>query len=173
MPYVKGKNGIDFRPPNTGVRNNFYGTTFTATTTGETILSSVLIPSNTFVSADVVDIYTLTTKSTINGATLKLRIGPNQTTGDTQVAILTGATRSVWLPLTRRITISGATNSTSIFDTATSSVTGQETNGAWNSLTTINWTVNNYISLCVLPSGTGITVNCEFIKLKRFDGDQR
>lgn len=174
MPYVRGKNGIDFRPPGTGVRNNVSVENFSGTT-GETIQSSVLIPANTFAATDIIDFYTLVTKPGIvaGTTTVRLRIGTTQTTGDTQVAIITPTVgRAAYIPLIRRLIVSGASTTTYVMSSTTSSVIFYNTTG-WTSNISINWTTNNYVSVSTQTTNTTDRVNVEFIKLKRFDGDSR
>lgn len=174
MPYVRGKNGIDFRPPGTGVRNNVSVANFSGTT-GETILSSVLIPANTFSTSDIIDFYTLSTRTGFGTGTctLRVRIGTTQTTADTLAGTVTNASsRSLYLPMVRRFIISGASNSTYCFSATTSSVTHYNQTGGISNLA-INWTTDNYISVSFQSFNTINNINVEFIKLKRFDGDSR
>lgn len=174
MSYVRGKNGIDFHPPGTGVRNNVSVVDFSGTT-GETILSSVLIPANTFAATDIIDFYTLATRTGLGTGTcsLRIRIGTTQTTGDTLAGTVTvSGTRNLYLPMVRRFVISGASTNTYCLSATTSSVTHYNQTGGTSNLA-INWTTNNYISVSFQAFSTTDNINVEFIKLKRFDGDSR
>ena len=174
MSYVRGKNGIDFHPPGTGVRNNVSVANFSGTT-GETILSSVFIPANTFVVTDIIDFYTLATRTGFGTGTctLRIRIGTTQTTADTLAGTVSiSGVRSLYLPMVRRFVISGASSTTYCLSATTSSVTHYNQTGGTSNLS-INWRTDNYISVSFQSFNTTNTINVEFIKLKRFDGDNR
>lgn len=172
MSYVRGKNGIEFHPPGTGVRNNVSVAGFSGST-GETIQSSVLIPANTFASSDIIDFYSAITKGGASSTlTARIRIGTTQTTADTLCGLVSAAGRQQYIPLIRSFIISGTSTTTYCLSASTDSVTHYNQTGGTSNLS-INWTIDNYVSVSTQATSTGTTCNVEFIKLKRFDGDSR
>jgi len=170
MSYVRGKNGIDFRPTNTGTRNNVSSESLSGVT-GETIISSVLIPADTFQAYDIVDVYSVLTKNQLGVATIRLRIGPNQTTADTLAGTSVGTgSRTQYQPFIRRFIIKNITTNTECLLSTADSNTYINSAGGTSSLS-IDWTVNNYISVTAQSTTTTSIVNVEYIKIKRMDGD--
>lgn len=166
MPYLRYKNGIEYRPPNTGTRNNVAGENFSGST-AETIISQVLVPSNTFVIGDMIDVYTLLTKNTTGTSTVRLRIGTGGTTSDIVVATnVTAGTTTQWAPILRKYIVAQPNGSTYGFSGTTSSPTFVNESGAIEFFN-LNWTKDNYISVTSQASALGTVVNVECIKLKR------
>jgi len=167
MAYVRFKNGVEYRPPNTGVNNNVAGDNFSGSTS-ETVISQVLIPANTFTTGDMFDVYSLLTKNQTGNITLRLRIGPLGTTADTLVATNTTSTvRTQWVPLFRKFIYLGST-SVYGFSGSTSSPTFVNETG---NITTYSLplTGNTYISVTSEATSTATTVNVKYIKLKRVE----
>lgn len=165
MAYARFKNGVEYRPPNTGVNNNVAGDNFSGSTS-ETVISQVLVPANTFGLGDMIDIYSLLTKNQSGNITLRLRIGSAGTTSDTLVATsVTTNVRTQWVPLFRKFIYLGST-SVYGFSGSTSSPTFVNETGDIT-IYSLPLTGNTYISVTSEATTTATTVNVKYIKLKR------
>jgi hypothetical protein len=166
MAYARFKNGIEYRPPNTGVNNNVAGDNFSGSTS-ETVISQVLVPANTFSVGDMIDIYSLLIKNTAGQTTMRLRIGTGGTTSDTLVATNTAGVRVQWMPLFRKfIYLGGATSNTYGFSATTSSSTFFSPQSD-TTLYTLSWDKDQYVSVTSQAVNTNVVVNVKCIKLKR------
>lgn len=117
--------------------------------TGTVILSSVLIPANTFAVNDVIQIEHVIQKSGTSG-TLTWRYyynTSNSLTGATQLAVRGEGSTNVFLPGMRKMAIRSTTNNTFICNTAAGFYTDFQTITSAPSTVSLNWTVDSYIIL--------------------------
>lgn len=143
----------------------------TVSTTGITLLNSVLITGNTFNANDVVTIEGLVTKSNSLG-TLTLYFYWN-TSASLSGAILLGTSATVvaatrYYLIYRKLNIVNATNSTVLAPTAT---VGNQDNAILSgalSTVAINWTSNGYIILAADHSSASENVVGQWIKVSNF-----
>lgn len=167
--YIRNKNGILFTPPGVNEINNFTGSENNTSIT-ETILSSVLIPANSFKTYDIIEIESRLRKNNSNGAaTIRIRIGTGQTTTDSLVATFSSTTISdSFIPIKRTLKITSATTTTQVINSSTSLSFDDEFSGSTLSDVTIDWTKNNYISVTGQLVSASDNMNCMYIKTKRF-----
>lgn len=171
--YIRNKNGIRFTPPVVETINNFIGFENVTDDTSELILSSVLIPADSFKLYDIIEIESRIRKNNTNGiVAIRIRIGTGQTTSDTLVATYssTSATHT-FIPIKRTLTIKdldGTPSGTKTIDASTSVSYDYIYSGFTISDLNINWTLNNYISVTGQMQSLLDEMNCMYIKTKRF-----
>lgn len=169
--YIRKKNGVLFYGPNVTTINNFLGSE-NSTSTSEVVLSSLLIPASSFTTSDIFTIDTRMRKNNANGIlTTRIRIGTGQTTADPQVAIFTTASAaSTYAPLSRDIKITSSTGTSEVFDTATSTAIDGAYSGTSLSNVSINWNVDNYISVTGQLASSADQMNCMYIYVRQYNG---
>lgn len=143
----------------------------TVSTTGITLLNSVLITGNTFNANDVVTIEGLVTKSNSLG-NLTLYFYWN-TSASLSGAILLGTSATVanstrYYLIYRRLNIVNATNSTVLAPTATAANQDNAILSGALSTVAINWTSNGYIILAADHSSASENVVGQWIKVSNF-----
>ena len=144
---IRTVEGQTYNPPKEGLMGA-QGQTLSGT---ETVLDSVLIPANTFTQYDVVDIISRIIKTGTNQTTIvRIRIGPSINTSQTLVATnQTGTSSLLLIPTFRRLFIQNVSNSTYVLNTGGSFIIDLSPSNAYNNITTIDWTVDNYIIITV------------------------
>jgi hypothetical protein len=168
MPIIRKYNGVDLSPPGTGSTNSYTTLNITGTV-AETILSTTLIPANTFQQYDIIGIESRLRKgSTSATATIKIRIGTTQSLTATQVATYTSTSASHgYIPIMRRMvvkTVDGSGSGTEVLTTGTSMPSDVSRAGDTGiSNLAINWTVDNYIIATGQLGNTGDTMNCMYL----------
>jgi len=169
LNYIRGKNGILFTPPGVDTINNFLGSE-NSTSTSEIILSSVLIPANSIKNYDILEIESRLRKNNSNGvANIRIRIGTGQTTSDTLVGDYSSTTvGNTFIPIRRVIKVANNTNSSEIIETSSSISFDDSYSGFTLNNVTIDWTKNNYISICGKLSSASDNMNCMYIKTKKY-----
>jgi len=149
---IRKVEGQTYNPPKEGLMGSS-GQTLTGT---ETVLDSVLIPANTFTQYDVVDIISRIIKTGGNQRPIvRIRIGPSIDTSQTLVGTNdTGATTALLIPTFRRLFIQNVSNSTYVLNTGSTFLLIIDINApnAYSNITTIDWTVDNYIIITVVWS---------------------
>jgi hypothetical protein len=154
---IRTVEGQTYNPPKEGLMGT-QGQTLTAT---ETVLDSVLIPANTFAQYDVVDIISRIIKTGSNQRPIvRIRIGPSIDTSQTLVGTNdTGATTGLLTPTFRRLFIQNVSNSTYVLNTGSTllSIIDLNAPNAYSNITTIDWTVDNYIIITVVWSAFSST----------------
>lgn len=147
---IRKVEGQTYNPPKEGLMSSS-GQTLTGT---ETVLDSVLIPANTFTQYDVVDIISRIIKTGANQRPIvRIRIGPSINTSQTLVGTNeTGATTALLIPTFRRLFIQNVSNSTYVLNTGSTFLLIIDINApnAYSNITTIDWTVDNYIIITVV-----------------------
>ena len=146
---IRKVEGQTYNPPKEGLMSSS-GQTLTAT---EAVIDSVLIPANTFTQYDVVDIISRIVKTGSNQQPIvRIRIGPSINTSQTLVGTnQTGATTALLIPTFRRLFIQNVSNSTYVLNTGSTFLLIIDINApnAYSNITTIDWTVDNYIIITV------------------------
>jgi len=145
---IRTVEGQTYNPPKEGLMSSS-GQTLTGT---EAVIDSVLIPANTFTQYDVVDIISRIIKTGTNQTTIvRIRIGPSINTSQTLVATnQTGTSSLLLIPTFRRLFIQNVSNSTYVLNTGGSFIIDLSPSNAYNNITTIDWTVDNYIIITVV-----------------------
>jgi len=145
---IRTVEGQTYNPPKEGLMGA-QGQTLSGT---ETVLDSVLIPANTFTQYDVVDIISRIIKTGTNQLPIvRIRIGPSINTSQTLVATnQTGTSSLLLIPTFRRLFIQNVSNSTYVLNTGGSFIIDLSPSNAYNNITTIDWTVDNYIIITVV-----------------------
>jgi hypothetical protein len=153
---IRKVEGQTYNPPKEGLMSSS-GQTLTGT---ETVLDSVLIPANTFTQYDVVDIISRIIKTGSNQRPIvRIRIGPSINTSQTLVGTNdTGATTALLIPTFRRLFIQNVSNSTYVLNTGSTFLLIIDINApnAYSNITTIDWTVDNYIIITVVWSSFNV-----------------
>jgi len=147
---IRTVEGQTYNPPKEGLMGA-QGQTLSGT---ETVLDSVLIPANTFTQYDVVDIISRIIKTGTNQLPIvRIRIGPSINTSQTLVATnQTGTSSLLLIPTFRRLFIQNVSNSTYVLNTGSTllSIIDLSPSNAYSNITTIDWTVDNYIIITVV-----------------------
>jgi len=147
---IRTVEGQTYNPPKEGLMSS-QGQTLTGT---ETVLDSVLIPANTFTQYDVVDIISRIIKTGSNQTPIvRIRIGPSINTSQTLVGTNNNGSSSLLLiPTFRRLFIQNVSNSTYVLNEGTTytGVIDLSHLNAYSNITTIDWTVDNYIIITVV-----------------------
>jgi hypothetical protein len=146
---IRKVEGQTYNPPKEGLMSS-QGQTLTGT---ETFLDSVLIPANTFAQYDVVDIISRLIKTGSNQTVIvRIRIGPSNNTSQTLVGTnQTSPTTGLLIPTFRRLFIQNVSNSTYVLNTGSTllSIIDLSPSNAYSDITTIDWTVDNYIIITI------------------------
>jgi hypothetical protein len=146
---IRTVEGQTYNPPKEGLMSSS-GQTLTGT---ETVLDSVLIPANTFTQYDVVDIISRIIKTGSNQIPIvRIRIGPSINTSQTLVGTNNnGSAIDLLIPTFRRLFIQNVSNSTYVLNEGTTytGVIDLSNLIAYSNITTIDWTVDNYIIITV------------------------
>jgi hypothetical protein len=149
---IRKVEGQTYNPPKEGLMSSS-GQTLTGT---EAVIDSVLIPANTFAQYDVVDIISRIIKTGSNQKPIvRIRIGPSIDTSQTLVGTNdTGATTHLLIPTFRRLFIQNVSNSTYVLNTGSTLllIIDLSISNAYSNITTIDWTVDNYIIITVVWS---------------------
>lgn len=144
-------------------------TTITGTT-NETLIESFLIPAGTLQANDILEVWAVATKSGSAG-TLTLRLNVNTSVslaGDTQVAVLVGASGNLWHGMTRRIHFVNSLTSQLYYNAASQSDDATAA-GSAPTLGTTDFSVDQYftISLTNASAADTSTFRGWFIKVLR------
>lgn len=171
MSIIRKHNGVDLSAPYNGVTNSFTTVNITSTT-AEVILSTVLIPANTFKLYDIIDIESRLRKTNNNAtATIRVRIGTTESLGATLFATFTSTSSThSYIPIYRRLVIKNLTTGTETLPSATSSVADFRVVSLINSNIAVDWTVDNYIVVTGQLGNASDIMNCMFVILKHIDG---
>jgi hypothetical protein len=165
MGYLRGKNGVDIYGPEMTTINTDGELNINVSTT-ELNLGVLIIPANTFATGDCINIISRIVKTSTNGVSaIRMRIGTGQTISDTLVGSYTATSAThTMIPIFRTLSFySGSTNY--VLD-PTDSLAGNLTVTSTVTTVSINWEVQNYITINgINNSGTDL-MNCMFIKTK-------
>lgn len=136
-------------------------------TTAQTIAQSILIPANTFVPGDVVEIVWRMSKTTaLANVGGRLNINTSLTTvGMLQITTVNFIANQSLYQYGRMLNIISNTN-TQIMPNNINTATDFGQNATLTTLS-IDWTVNQYIWTLVTPTNTGDITTSNFIMLKR------
>jgi hypothetical protein len=147
---IRKVEGQTYNPPKEGLMS----ATGQAITGTEAVIDSVLIPANTFAQYDIVDILNRVVKTGTNqNVVVKIRIGPSIDTSQTLVGRSEQAgTINVLTPIFRRLFIQNVSNSTYVLNEGTTytGVIDLSPSIAYSNITTIDWTVDNYIIITII-----------------------
>jgi len=166
MGYLRKKNGVSVYGPEM-VTINTDGQLNILVNATETVLGSLTIPANTFVTGDCINIISRIVKITTNGTTaIRMRIGTTGTVSDTLVGGFTATTNTdTFIPIFRTICYySGSTN-------YVLGVNGNYCkylpNSSSVSVVNIDWTVSNFITIIGLnTTAINDNANAMYIKTK-------
>lgn len=137
-------------------------------TTAQTIAQSILIPANTFVTGDVIEIAWRLTKTT-STATVGSRLNVNTSlsmTGALQITTQSLVTTTLFAQLNRTANIISSTN-TSVFSNSTASSSDVVINANAATSLNIDWTVNQYIFTMIQPTNIADITTSAFLSIKR------
>jgi hypothetical protein len=167
MSYLRKINNVDvYGPSQNLINSSFSGNLNVAVNNVETILSSVLIPQNTFTTGDCVSISSRIVKTGSTATTvIRLRIGTSGSVSDTLIGSYTASTSShTIIPIWRTLCL--IDSNTSVFDpNITRSFDNSSTNGTIN--VQINWQATNTLSVSAFnTTAVSNNVNVMFIKTK-------
>lgn len=174
MSIIRKKNGINLNPEKTGIINSFAGSSNIGGTTAETVLSTVLIPANTFKLYDIIRIESRLRKDNNNDiATIRIRIGTTESISSTLAGVYTStASNHNYIPITRYYAIenlSGAGSGTKSFP-ASFSLAVQSGVADVESNLAIDWTVDNYVVLTGRLSNASDVMNLMYIVVDQING---
>jgi hypothetical protein len=157
---IKKINGITYNPP-----YSFDNRTITGTTS-ETVISSILIPANTFQIYDIVGVTARIRKvTTIGTVVVRMRIGPTESISETLAGTFssTTATNTI-IPFQRRLSIQTLNNDTRVYPvSASAAVDISSAVLTQQSTLSIDWGVSNYITFTVQSSSVNEELNGAFI----------
>jgi hypothetical protein len=137
-------------------------------TTAQTIAQSILIPANTFMAGDIIEIAWRLTKATAV-ATVGTRLNVNASlsmVGALQIATQSLTTAQQFGQLNRTINIIAANNSNIFLNSAAAATDVVISNNAPTTLN-IDWTVNQYIFTMIQPTNIGDITTSAFLTIKR------
>lgn len=158
---IRNINGISYNPPFSTDNRTLTGAA------SETIISSVLIPANTFTIRDIFGVQTRIRKvSSLGTVTVRMRIGPTESTTEPLCAVYSSTTAAnTYIPFSRRFSIVSVSGDTRVIPNATSATNdlGNAPTAGITILTT-DWGVSNYITLTVQASSASEELNCPYIK---------
>ena len=158
---IREINGITYNPPFTTDNRTLTGTT------SETIISSVLIPANTFTIRDIFGVQTRIRKvSTLGTVVVRMRVGPTESTTEPLCATYSSTTAAnTYIPFSRRLSIVNVSGDTRVLP-STTSVTNDlgAANTAGVTVLSTNWGVSNYITITVQSTSVSEELNCPYIK---------
>jgi hypothetical protein len=165
MGYLRNKNGVDIYGPEMTTINTDGDLNINVSTT-EVNLGVLIIPANTFATGDCINIISRIVKTSTNGVTaIRMRIGTGQTISDTLVGSYTATSAThTMIPIFRTLSFySGSTNY--VLD-PTDSLAGNLAVASTVTTVSINWDVQNFLTINgINNSGTDL-MNCMFIKTK-------
>lgn len=161
MPYLRIKNRKLVYGPDQG------DVTTSAVSNAETLLGSIRVPANTFITGQCINIIARIVKTTTNGITaIRLRIGPNGDASDPLVGGYTATTSThQMIPIFRQLTY---------FNNTTTYVLTPTDNAAYDvyannsvSSVAIDWTSSQVITITGLnTTAVSDDMCCMFIKTK-------
>ncbi len=151
--------GIEYNPPRTTGSTTAYGSS-----TVERVVNSVLIPGGSLKQYDLFGIDTRLIKSGTSGTvTLRIRIGTTSTTSGILVGTYTSTSAAhTLIPSMRRLSIQNLTNSTLVITPTTSLAIDIATVG-FSTITTIDWTVDQYVIITSQAASASDTIYCPYI----------
>lgn len=167
MGYLRKKNGISVYGPEMTTINN--GEILNVpVSNAETVLTSLTIPSNTFVTGDCINILSRIVKTTANGITeIRMRIGTGGTISDTLVGSYSATSSAhTIIPIFRTISYySGTTNY--LMDPTNNLASIDVTSDSTISSISIDWTTSQLITISGINAISGTdNMNGMFIKTK-------
>jgi hypothetical protein len=167
MGYLRKKNGVSVYGPSQ-ILINSGGTLNVSVSNVETVLTSLTIPANTFVTGDSINIISRIVKTTTNGITeIRMRIGTGGTISDTLVGSYsaTSATHTI-IPIFRTISYySGTTNY--LMDPTDNLASMDVTSDSIITTVSIDWTTSQIITISGINAISGTdSMNGMFIKTK-------
>jgi len=166
--YIRKKNGSLFYGPKVTTINNFLGSE-NSNSTSEVILSSLLIPASSFTTSDIFTVDARMRKSGTTGTmTTRIRIGTTQTTADAQVGIFATLTNNIFVPISRDIKVTSSNGTSEVFSGTTSASLDGAYSGVTLSNISINWDVDNYISVTGQLSSASDVMNCMNIYIRQY-----
>lgn len=155
--------GIEYNPPRTTGQTAGYGAS-----TSERVVNSLLIPAGSFKQYDLFGIDSRLIKSGTNGTvTVRIRIATSVAGGLTGALVGTytsTATTHTLIPIMRRLSIQNLTNSTVVL-TNTTSASGDFAGPSvgFSTVTTIDWSVDQYVIITSQTASSIDTVYCPYI----------
>ena len=165
MGYLRKKNGIDIYGPYTSTIND--GGLNISVGTTETPLTTLVIPANTFVTGDCINIISRIVKTSTAGVSaIRMRIGTNGSPlSNPLVASYTATTNTdTMIPIFRNLSFySGSTNY--VID-PTFSMPFDSTLSSTVTTVSIDWGVQNLLTISGINNSGSDTMNCMFIKTK-------
>ena len=167
MGYLRKKNGVTVYGPSQ-ILINSGGTLNVSVSNVEKVLTSLTVPSNTFVTGDSINIISRIVKTTANGITeIRMRIGTGGTISDTLVGSYsaTSSTHTI-IPIFRTISYySGTTNY--LMDPTNNLASIDVTGDSTISSIAIDWTTSQIITVSGINAISGTdSMNGMFIKTK-------
>ena len=165
MGYLRNKNGVDIYGPEMTTINTDGELNINVSTT-EVNLGVLIIPANTFATGDCINIISRIVKTSTNGVTaIRMRIGTGQTISDTLVGSYTATSAThTMIPIFR--TLSFYSGSTNYVIDPTFSMPFESTLSSTVTTVSIDWGVQNLLTISgINNSGTDL-MNCMFIKTK-------
>lgn len=171
MAIIRKYNGVELSAPGSGDANNYTSLNITGTT-AETVLSTVLVPGNTFKQYDIIDLESRLRKTGNGGlATIRIRVGTTVSTGATLLATYTSTSvLHTFIPIFRRFVIKNISTGTECMPATTSAPNDITQLLVINSNISVDWTVNQYIIVTGQLNSSADTMNCLYIILKHIDG---
>ena len=168
MGYLRKKNGVTVYGPSQ-ILINSGGTLNVSVSNAEKVLTSLTVPSNTFVTGDSINIISRIVKTTANGITeIRMRIGTGGTISDTLVGSYSATSAShTIIPIFRTISYySGTTNY--LMDPTNNNLTSLDvTSNSTISSIAIDWTTSQIITISGINAISGTdNMNGMFIKTK-------
>lgn len=166
--YIRSKNGVLFTPPILNTINNFQGGNENISATTETVLSTLLIPANLLKNGDILEIHSRLNKVNNNGiVAVRIRIGTGQTTSDTLVGTYSSTTIThAFVPIRRVLKITNTT--TEVASNVLSISYDNVMEGISFSDLTIDWSIDQYISITSQLDSSSDRIQCMYIKTKKF-----
>lgn len=138
-------------------------------TTAQTILQSILIPANTFVAGDVVEVLVRGVKGGSAG-TNAFRFNINTSlslVGMTTLYSVTMAAGGTFIQIERTYNIINATTNTQSFGITSTLATDSQNSSTAVSTLAIDWTVNQYFFVSGQLANTGDSFTSNFILIKQ------
>ena len=168
MGYLRNRNGVSFYGPSQ-ILINSGGTLNVSVGNVETILTSLTIPANTFVTGDCINIISRIVKTTTNDiTTIIMRIGTTGTLSDNFAGIYTSlASTDTIIPIFRTIGYYGGFADTNfLMDSVDDLLSIDVTGNSGVILLGINWGVNQIITISAVNAVNADNMNGMFIKTK-------
>ena len=164
---LEGDKILDLRQIYKSLRITQDSSTITGTTS-ETILSSVLIPANTFSVNDVINLEIRCKKASATGVTShRIRLNTSNSLSGATLAGIVSNNNTVLMPtFSRNLVIKSSTNTEVMGTSATFSTDIGSITSAISSIN-IDWTIDQYIIISVQPSVSAETNILSYLLIER------